>query len=256
MRQISAIVVSTLRELLRKKDFYVLFILMGVFLAFMASQTFFGVQGVSRYVIDLGYSMAVISSVIISVVTAARPLPAEISSKTIYPLLAKPISRLRVIVAEFFGSFVASVISFSLFFGIFLYFYVSSGVTGSYVLIIQSYFLGIFLMCLVTSFSIFLSNFLTFSANVTISLLVYVMIVNFSSHIRSAFVSSNGVMSLVNGFIYYLLPHFEFYDIRVRVVHSWESLPAWLVGSIVLYTVLYCCALLMLSGAAFKRRGL
>ena len=256
MKQVLAIILCTLRELVRKKDFYVLFILMGVFLAFMGSQSYFGVQGPSLYVIDLGYSLAMFSSVIIAVVIAARQLPAEISSKTIYPLLAKPISRPMVIVSKFFGSFVASAVSFSFFFGVFLYFYLRSGVAESYMIVFQGYLLGIFLMGMVTALAVFFSNFLTLSANVTVSMLVYVMIVNFSEQIRSVFVFSRGVMSFVNGFVYYLLPHFEFYDIRVRVVHSWGDLPCSLVGSIALYTVLYCSALLILSGFLFKRREL
>jgi Cu-processing system permease protein len=256
MRQVLAMSSVLFKELLRKKDFYVLFILMGVFLAFMASQSYFGIQGISRYVIDLGYSLAIFFSVIIAVVTAARQMPTELSSRTIYPLLAKPISRPMVIASKFFGSFFASVAAFSLFFGVFLFFYARSAVAGSYILLVQSYILGVLLMGLLTSFVIFLSNFLTLSANVVITLLCYAAIVNFSREIRGALILSKGILSAVNGFLYYILPHFEFYDLRKRVVHSWESLPLELLGSIALYTALYCCAILILSGALFKRRGL
>jgi Cu-processing system permease protein len=256
MRSVGAIVICTIRELLRKKDFYVLFILTGVFLAFFASQDFFGVEGVSRYMIDMGYSISVFFSVLVAILTAARQIPSELSSNTIYPLLAKPISRQMIITAKFCGSFVASAVSFSLFFLVFLYFYLSSGLAGSFILLIQSYLLGILLMGMVCAITVFFSNFLTLSAAVTVSMILYITMVNFASHIRDFYIHSRGSMSFVNGLIYYVLPHFEFYDIRVRVVHAWSELPPGLLASIALYTVIYCSVLLIISGALFKRREL
>jgi ABC-type transport system involved in multi-copper enzyme maturation permease subunit len=244
-----------LKELLRKKDFYVLFFLMGVFLFFFAAQDFFGVTGISRYVIDLGYSMAIFFSVLIAVVTAARQLPSEVSSGTIYPLMSKPISRQMIITAEFFGSFTASAACFTMFYVVFMYFYLASGVSGSYMLAIQGYVLGIFLMAMVVSLATFFANFLTLSANITFTIIVYAAILNFSSYMRNAYIFSTGPMSFINGITYYLLPHFEFYDIRTRIVHAWDALPATLLAAIAVYTFCYCCALLTLSGIMFRRRG-
>lgn len=256
MRQIIAVSSCMLKELLRKKDFYVLFIMMGIFLTFFASQSFFGIEGVSRYVIDIGYSISIFFSVIIAVVTAARQLPSEIASRTIYPLLAKPISRSKIIIAKFFGSLGVSIVSFSMFFAVFLFFYVDAGYASSVVLVAQSYIMGCFLMCMVTSLTVFLSNFLTLSANVTITFLIFVVSVNFFGSLRKTFISAEGILSFLTGAVYYLFPHFEFYDMRIRVVHVWGDLPTNVVFAITVYTLAYCCALLVLSGAVFKRRPL
>ncbi|MFA6636298.1 MAG: ABC transporter permease subunit [Candidatus Omnitrophota bacterium] len=256
MRSLGAIVICTIRELLRKKDFYVLFMLTGGFLAFFASQDFFGVQGISRYMVDMGYSISVFFSALVAILTSSRQLPSELSSHTVYPLLAKPISRQMIITAKFLGSFTASVVSFSLFFLVFLYFYLSSGLSGSFVLPAQSYLLGILLMGMVCALAVFFSNFLTLSATVTVSLMLYIAMVNFSSQMRDLYIHSIGAMSFLGGIIYYVLPHFEFFDIRVRVVHAWDALSPGLLASIALYAFIYCSVLLVISGALFKRREL
>ena len=55
MRSIWAIVSSMIKELVRKKDFYVLLIFLLVLLVTLASQTIFHIEGISRYLKDFGY---------------------------------------------------------------------------------------------------------------------------------------------------------------------------------------------------------
>lgn len=256
MRQILAVISIMLKELVRKKDIYALVILMGIFLGIMSSHDIFGLSGISRHIVELGYTCAVIFSVVISATTGARQLPAEISSKTIYPLLAKPISRIKVVFTKFLGSFVVSSLAFTVLFLIFAFFYADLSQRVDYVLMLQSYVLGIMLMSLVSAVAIFFSNFMTFSANITLTLLLYAAGVNFSGLLRSAVISSCGPMSYINGVIYYLFPQFGFYDMRVRLVHYWPSLPLWVVSGVCLYTFLYSAFLISISGYVFARRKL
>ncbi len=256
MRQISAMIRVTVKELLRKKDFYVILFLMPVFLGFMASQSFFGVKDSYRYVIDMGYSLAIFFSVVLAVIISARQMPSELESKTIYPLLAKPISRRMVIVSKFFGGLFASIVSFSAFYAVFIFFYVVSGPAGNYLPLVQSYILGVLLMALVCSLSVFLTTFLTLSAGITLAFIFYATSVNLSSQFRDLYVFSKGAWAVVYGVLYYIFPHFEFYDVRSRIVHAWEPLTLALMCSITLYTFLFSAFLVTLSGEIFRRRGL
>lgn len=256
MKAIKALAYGMIMELVRKKDFYVLLIFLLVLLGMLSYQNFFEVEGIERFIRDFGYSLVMMFSIVITVTFAAKQMPSEFDSRTIYPLLAKPVSRFTVILGKFTGSVAVSLIAFALFYGVYLLFYFSGGSTGDYLLIFQAFLFGIFCLCLIAALVMFFSTFLTLSANVTLSLLIYVMLTNFSNTLRDCTLFTKGAVSLIFGTLYYLIPHFDFFDLRIRLTHAWDPLPAWVVVSVALYTAIYCSALLYFAGEIFRRKKL
>lgn len=256
MKAVWAIVCTMIRELIRRKDFYVLFVFLLALLALLSSQSFFDLKGVSRYVRDLGYSLLMLFSFIIAAVFTAKQIPSEIEARTIYPLLAKPLSRGRFVLGKFFGGFAVSSIAFTVFFAVYAFFYVGSAKGGSPLLLVQGFFLGILFLCLVSALAIFFSNFLTMSATVTFVFLLYAVISGFSDTFRDAVLFSKGASSVFSALVYYLIPHFDFYDMRVRITHAWDPLPWVVVLAITAYTLVYSFLLLHFAGILFKRRSL
>jgi Cu-processing system permease protein len=254
MRAVRAIARVVVKELIRKKDLYVLVMLMLTLLGFLFYQDFFGIEDISRYIKDMGYSLVTFFSFIIAVTFAARQIPREMEARTIYPLLAKPVTRYEVILGKFAGGAVVSTSAFSLFYGIFVFFCSIAGGPIDTVLLVQGYIMGLFFLVLVTALVIFFSSFLTISANVTLTFLLYIMIMGSSGQLRNMALFSEGAASFLYGTLYYLMPHFEFFDLRVRIAHSWDPLPGWVVVAVSLYTVIYCWGLLYLSAAIFKRK--
>ena len=256
MKAVWTIARGMIKELIRRKDFYVLFIFMLILLSLLFSQTFFQIEGVSRYIRDFGYSLMMLFSFIIAVTFSAKQLPSEIESRTIYPLLAKPVSRQTIILGKFCGSAAVSIISFVFFFIIFGFFYIMSGEAASPVLLAQGFVFGVLFLCLVSAVVIFFSNFLTVSANITVSFLLYIIIGGFSDSLRDVVLFSRGLVSMMSGVVYYLMPHFDFYDLRVRIAHAWDPLPIWVVIAVAVYTFVYCFALLYFAGCVFRRKRL
>jgi len=72
--------------------------------------------------------------------------------------------------------------------------------------------------------------------------------------LRAHVIFSKGPYSLLTNIVYYLIPHYEFYDLRVRLAHSWEALPLWVACAIVLYTVLYISVILYISRLKLARK--
>ncbi|MBD3427276.1 MAG: ABC transporter permease subunit [Candidatus Omnitrophica bacterium] len=256
MRAIWAIASCMIKQLIRRKDFYVLLIFLLVLLGLLSSQTFFALEEVSRYIRDFGYFMVVFFSLIIAVTFAAKQIPEEIDNRTIYPLLAKPIDRATVILGKYCGSVLVSVFSFMVFYAAYLVFYLTSGTGGSFVLATQGFLMGVLFLFLVSALVIFFSNFLTTSANITLSLLIYMLISGFSESLRELVLYSKGLMAAVTSTLYYMIPHFDFYDMRVRITHAWDPLPFWVMGTITLYTLIYSSMLLYFAGLLFRRRKL
>jgi len=82
-----------MKELIRRKDFYLIFALLLVIMLYAAAISFGGERGFERYFREIGISLTYIFSVIIAIVFASRQIPQEIETKTIYPILAHPVSR-------------------------------------------------------------------------------------------------------------------------------------------------------------------
>jgi ABC-type transport system involved in multi-copper enzyme maturation permease subunit len=255
MRTIRAIASGMRIELVRKKDFYVLFIFLIVLMLFLSSQQYFQIEGIARYIRDFGYTMVMLFSFIIAVTFAAKQIPSEIESRTIYPLLAKPLSRYAVVLGKFCGASAVAILSFSIFFGTYAFFYKISG-GGSAILLWQAFFFGALFLALTSALVVFFSNFLTVSANVTLNLLAYAAILGFSAQLRELVLYSKGLVSAAWGSLFYLLPHFDFYDLRIRITHEWDPLAAWVVISVTVYTLVYCFMLLYFAGLIFRRKKL
>ncbi|HTX20400.1 MAG TPA: ABC transporter permease subunit, partial [Candidatus Aquilonibacter sp.] len=103
MNEIFAVAGVVIKELYRRKDFYVLFILTVVICLIMASVNIYNDNEIIRYIKDLCLLLIWISSLVIAITTTARQIPAEREQRTLLPLLAKPLSRTQLILGKFLG---------------------------------------------------------------------------------------------------------------------------------------------------------
>src|SRR5579859_7520873 len=92
-----------MKELYRRKDFYVLFVMTVLICVVMASVTFFNDAKIARYLKEICLLLIWVSSLVIAITTTARQLPAEKENRTLFPLLAKPLSRTELVVGKFLG---------------------------------------------------------------------------------------------------------------------------------------------------------
>lgn len=110
-----------IKELYRRKDFYVLLVLTAVFTGLLGSVSFFNDPKIARYLKEICLLLIWISSLVICITTAARQIPAEKENRTIFPLLAKPVTRWQVVFGKFLGCWLAcgiALLVFYLFFAI------------------------------------------------------------------------------------------------------------------------------------------
>src|SRR5437879_6574279 len=103
MNNILAVSHIVVKELYRRKDFYVLFILTVLVCLVMASVNVFSDSKIVRYLKEICLLLVWISSLVIAITTAARQIPAERENRTLFPLLAKPLTRTQLILGKFLG---------------------------------------------------------------------------------------------------------------------------------------------------------
>ena len=121
MNNIFAVAGVVIKELYRRKDFYVLFILTVLICLVMASVNFFNDDKIVRYLKEICLLFIWICSLVIAITTTARQIPAERENRTLFPLLAKPLTRTQLLLGKFLGCWLAcgmALVCFYIFFGV------------------------------------------------------------------------------------------------------------------------------------------
>src|SRR5687767_5269443 len=107
MNNIIALSNVVIKELYRRKDFYVLFVLTALITLLLGSVNLFNEGKIVRFIKEICLLLIWISSLVITVTTTARQIPAEKENRTMFPLLAKPVTRAQVIGGKFLGCWLA-----------------------------------------------------------------------------------------------------------------------------------------------------
>ena len=257
MNTIFALAGVVIKELYRRKDFYVLFVLTAVITLLMGSVSFFHDIRVVRFVKEGALLLIWISALVIAIATTARQIPAERENRTIFPLLAKPVTRGQVILGKFAGCWLAcglALIVFYLFFG------VVSGSREHYwpllnfcqALWLQWVMLGIVVAFVLLGSIVFAAP----SSNATISFIVVLGILLLGRHLNQvALQQPEPLCSIVYG-LYYLIPHLEWYDVRDLIIYD-QNLVGWLDCALAtLYAAIYMALVLFSAWLVFRRKAL
>lgn len=253
-RKICAVASASILELLRRRDVYVALILALVLLLPVVSVNVFGVKGIVRYVREVTLLLIWIFSLVIITTNAARQIPGEVQRRTILPLLSKPIGRGELLIGKFFGASIAASLALLLFYaGYCLLTLIKSESMGGVVLI-EALFLHLLFAFLLTSMTLLGSMLLTPSANVTVCLLLTGGMLLYGNSLSQMATEASAPASWFLKFLHFILPHFEFFDLRLRLVHDWSAVSIWPMLGVTLYTVLYTTAILVAATFIFRTK--
>ena len=116
VRQLWALSVLSVLELYRRKDLIVVFVLASVILLPLAFFAPFGVSGAGRYRNEVALLLVWLFSAVIGLGVSARLFPPEFESRTVFPLLAKPVRRGTVLAGKYLGGLAASLSALAVFY--------------------------------------------------------------------------------------------------------------------------------------------
>jgi len=257
MNNAFAVAGIVIKELYRRKDFYVLFILTALITLVMGSFKLFNDEKIIRYIKEICLLLIWISSLVIAIMTAARQLPAEKELRTIFPLLAKPITRGQLILGKFFGCWLACGIALILFY---LFFAIISGAREHQWFIVH-YFQALWLhwifLAVVVALVLFGSVvFTAVSSNATISFIVVVGILFVARHLNKIAVQLSEPGRSIIYSIYFAIPHLEFYDVRDLIIHNLPLIRWNICGLATLYGIAYTAFFLFATWLVFRRKSL
>jgi ABC-type transport system involved in multi-copper enzyme maturation permease subunit len=253
---IFAVASIVIKELSRRKDFYVLFILTALITLMVGSAAIFSDERVVRSVKEICLLLIWISALVIAVTTTARQLPAEKENRTIFVLLAKPISRWEVVAGKFLGCWLASGLALFLFY---LFLAIVSGWRQDQLFLLQ-YFQALishwWMLGIVVALTLLGSVVLTPSANMTIVFLGVIGLLFLGPHLNQFAQAAAGFSGYLIYAVYYVIPHLEFFDLRARLVHQHPPVGWGYWGLALLYGTVYTLFFLAAAWAVFRRKPL
>ena len=255
LNNVFAIAGVVIKEMYRRKDFYVLFVLTALITLVMGSVTFFNQDNMVRYLKEICLFLIWSASLVITITTAARQIPAEREQRTLFPLLAKPVTRNQLVLGKFLGCWIASGLSLLLFYLLF------GAVAGAkeHEWPVLNYFqaavLHWFMLGIVCAMTMLGSVILAApSSTNTIMLVLSVGILLIGRHLNKVALKMEEPGQSVVYAIYFALPHLELFDVRDLIVHNW-SLIRWEIWAAGLaYSVVYSAIFLAMACLLFRRK--
>ena len=257
MNKILALAGVIIKELYRRKDFYVLFVLTALLTVAAGAVNFFHDDKIIRIVKDACLLLIWISSLVIAIVTTARQIPAEREARTIFPLLAKPVSRGQVVAGKFLGCWLATGVALVVF-----YFFFAI-ITGSHEHIwpVAVYFQAAWMqwcMLAIVIAMVLLGSiyFAAPSSTTTISFVVVAGILGLGTHLNTIALSQPQPVQSMLAALYFILPHLEWYDLRDFVVYDQKLVPWLALLKATFYAAVWTGIFLLLAWAGFRRKTL
>lgn len=256
MKNSLAVAHVVILEMYCRKDFFVLFFLTFLITGLMGSVNFFNDPKVVRYLKEICLALIWGCGLLIAIATTARQIPAERESRTIFPLMAKPISRGEVLFGKFLGCWGAtcvSLVAFYFFFGLVVASKEHGWPIGNY---FQAWSLHCVMSVVVIGMTLLGSLVLSsVAANITLSLVVTVGILFVGRHLNKVAAQLGEVTGPLLSGIYYALPHLELFDVRDLIVHNWPLIGWHLWGIAVGYALVYAGLLFLAAWLIFRRKS-
>ena len=252
MQRLVVVAGNTFRETIRDKILYnlVLFAILLIVASVLLGTLTIGEQ--SRIVNDLGLAAINLVAVIVAIFVGIGLVTKEIERRTIYTILARPITRVQFILGKYLGLGFIVAVNIAIMFAMFLATIWISGnaIHGSLFQAVGLIFVeALLVMAIAMLFSTFSSS--TLSATMTLGLYVIGHLTNDLKGIAEK--SQSRLTEAVMTGLYYLCPNLELLNIKgqaaagVQVSLAYQSLA-------MVYGLLYASLLLAAACVIFQRR--
>lgn len=258
MRQVWLIARGVLIEAIRRKEIYAIVLISLLLIAAVMTVDFFQLEGISKFYREISLKVMSAATAITAVVLSARQLPREFENRTIYPLLAKPISRMKFLLGKLLGVLLAAAFCLGLFMLIFVAGSAYIHAPIPWLLTLQFIYLQLIMLLILSSLSFWLSLMLNLDAAITTGLLFYATsaVITSATSFLYDWVSGLGKALLI--ILTYILPQLTLFDLSAKTVHSeaWPPLQTNVMLQLSVYGFIFIAIYTSLAYAWFRKRPL
>jgi ABC-type transport system involved in multi-copper enzyme maturation permease subunit len=257
IRRIAAVAQITVLESLSKKHLYILLLLIvGVYFYFGRMNFFnLGVEASFLKLIPLiGLSAF---GLVISIFASARQITLEREQKTIFPLLAKPLTRFEFLAGKFAGVMSMTLFAVGLLSAVFYFLLSSRGVAFSRIYW-QAVLLLLLQLCVFVSLVLALSTVMSHVATVVMGFLLYYLLGTAGATLEDmlfAHAFPAGFEWFYKG-ILILMPRLDLFNISKAVIHDQKPQSWIIVLPFIGYSAFCSLVFLGIGGLLFRRKDL
>jgi ABC-type transport system involved in multi-copper enzyme maturation permease subunit len=239
-------------DVLRRKDFYVLLILLAILLIALVSMNVFGLGGVTAYVADIGLLMSWVFSWVLAISIGCRLLPQEESRGTIFALLAKPVTRIELILGKWLGAWTVVGVATGLFYVLVFGVTMLRGWNLHVWVALQAIALHGMVIGIIIAAALMFSTRLNSDAAATLTGALTAASFLLVPRIPEFVAEAGGLRGGLMLFLYNALPHFEIFDLRMRVLHNYGEVSPVTFLMIIAYGLLVTAIFLALAWIAYR----
>ena len=241
-------------ELLRRKDIYVVLILLAFLTLMLGTIDSFGTELPSTYILDVGLLFTLLFSCILSVTLTVRQIPEEEQTGTLFSILTKPISRSAFLMGKWIGTFSSLIVANLLFYLAVIAATALHGFEFSILALIQTCYLHCTLLGIIAAIALFFSTFLSKGAANALSFTTTALCFVYLQKIPQFLIQESGWREKCMWFIYFAAPHLELFDMRRRLIHDWGPLDPMIFLGTVAYGLLVTALFIGLAWCVFRNR--
>lgn len=258
MRQVWLVAKGVLLEAVRRKEIYAVVLVSLLLIGGVMTVDFFQLEGISKFYREVALKVMSAATAVTTVVLAARQLPREFTNRTIYPLLAKPVSRWRFLLGKLSGVLMAAAFCFALFMAVFVAGSLYLGAPVPWGLTVQFVYLQLLMMLILASLAFWLSLLFNLDAAITTGLLFYATSAVITSATSFLYDWVGGFGRVVLSGLTFLLPQLTLFDLSGKAVHSeaWPPLEAVVMVQLTVYGLVFVVIYTSLAYFSFRRRAL
>ena len=252
MGAIGVIALNAFRESLRDKILYNLVLFAGLLIGLSVLLADLSITEHHKVIADMGLAAINLIGVIIAIFVGISLVNKEIERRTIYTIMARPISRTFFILGKYLGLALTLFVNMTIRMAVFL-----ATLWLYHVPIEQSLFQAVELIfveiLVVTAIALFFSTFTSTTLSAIFTLGLYV-IGHLTADLRSVVANgeSGGVKAVVD-LLYYLCPNLEMLNIKGQAAVGILVAPEYLVLAS-MYGVMYAGVLLTSACLVFQKR--
>lgn len=246
---------TVLLETIRRKEFYVLGIFSLLFIIGVLITRFVGIANASTasFLLNLGITFALAGAQILTLLTGARQVPNEIETRTLYPLLAKPVRRSDYLLGKWLATWGSGLVTLGVLF-LLSWLPIPEMAPHSGALLVQMLLLQALGLALLAALSVFASLLMPQALSITMIAVWLISGDKFVSFVR-AMASGKPAESTVRWVTAYL-PNFADLNLATRYTDGIAALGAGQFLGLALYAAVLTTLILVASISVFDRRPL
>ncbi|WFB37688.1 hypothetical protein P3T73_07935 [Kiritimatiellota bacterium B12222] len=257
-RQMLLIARGVWLEAIRRKEIYMIVVISCLLLVGLGQVRFFGLESLSKFYRETALHVMSLATAFTVIVLASRQLPREFETRSIYPLLARPLHRGTFILGKLLGVWAAAVFCFGLFLIIYMMGCLSMGAPLYPMLLLQHSVLQVELFLVLASFCFLLSILVNLDAAITLGSLFYLLSTAWATLSSQMYEPAGALLRGVILVFTWLLPQFMLFDLSEKNVHGevWGPVSWWVLGQLTVYALIFSAGYILITVALFQRRKL